>query len=354
MQLPPFEETACPVDSAGVCLFINEAIQTFLKEGGYSAATVSMHGRYLGYFRDYAGEIDIASVSIQTITKFESYLRNELKKTPWTIYEALISMKALFKFLFYRWEVDCIDPAKIIIVRPPCGSYSNIPTEQIARLLKSFDQTKIHDLRNYCIVLTFYSTGCRASELFNLKISQIDWSLGEASIIGAKTGKPRKIYFTSKCLRALKKYLAKRDDDCDSLFIRHAPPQYKTKITPGPITAKWLRCYMPQWGHALGIKRLHPHALRKSCATDLYNSSNDLLRVQKIMGHSRPETTSNYAIVDNLKDFHTKHMGQNHRIYCCKKTGGAIKWELEGWVAEGGNVKKIERAISKAIDEATS
>lgn len=96
---------------------------------------------------------------------------------------------------------------------------------------------------------------------------------------------------------------------------------------------------------------IHPHALRKSCATVAYNQTNDLLRVQKLMGHSRPETTSQYAIVDNLKEFHSRALGQNHEFIYQSKKGGEVQIEIKGWCKEGGKVTSVRRAIRKAVNE---
>jgi integrase len=44
-----------------------------------------------------------------------------------------------------------------------------------------------------------------------------------------------------------------------------------------------------------GMKHVHFHDLRHSCASMLINSGVDLYTVGKILGHSSPQTTARYA-----------------------------------------------------------
>lgn len=332
---------------------LSEAINNFLEEAPYKEATKYLHRRYLLAFSNFLGEIDLELITMKDLLRFELDLRKT--KTDFTVYHHLVSVKSFFKYYHNRYELDCIDSVKIVLPRVECGSYGQIPPEIIAKLLKSFNDD-ITGRRNHAIISTFYSTGMRVSELAALKISQISFDLGEAEIIGAKTYKPRKVFFTTQCLKSIKRYLDMRDDDIDLLFVAHDSSRFKRqRFAPHPLKTNFFRTVMPRWAKKAGLDiRLHPHALRKSCATTLYRS-NDLLRVQKIMGHQRPETTANYAIVDNLKDFHNRNMGNNTELKFEIKKAGRMVLELTGFCLEGSNkVKKLNSAIAKAISEVLS
>ena len=61
-------------------------------------------------------------------------------------------------------------------------------------------------------------------------------------------------------------------------------------ITPNNV---WLACRKA--AQAAGIdKRLHPHSLRHSCATHLFEAGADLRTIQVLLGHSRLEHTLIY------------------------------------------------------------
>lgn len=328
-----------------VIVLLSEAINLFLREVRYAPATLLIHKRYLSYFVNFIGNPKLEDIKIFDITKFEA----QLKKTKWTIWETKNSIKVFLKYFYIKYDYPCLNPEKIENHEPPCGSYGYVRPEDIEKILKSLNQSEIVNLRNYAIILTFYSTGMRCSELTNLKIKQIDWIHGEANIIGAKVEKPRKIFFTNRCLRILKKYLDLRDDDNPYLFVTHTPKQYKHDRITKKLGNSMVRKFMREISKKTGI-HIHPHALRKSCATTAYNQTNDLLRVQKLMGHSRPETTSQYAIVDNLKEFHSRALGQNHEFIYQAKKGGELQIEIKGWCKEGGSVTAVKHAIQRAVD----
>ena len=52
-----------------------------------------------------------------------------------------------------------------------------------------------------------------------------------------------------------------------------------------------------EWG-AVAVCGSSPHPLRHRYATRVYGGSGDLLAVQKLLGHSSPETTQRYVLMD--------------------------------------------------------
>jgi site-specific recombinase XerD len=138
--------------------------------------------------------------------------------------------------------------------------------------------------------MTLYSTAVRRSELCCLKVTDIDSKRMMIRINQGKGKRDREVPLSPKLLEALR------------IYWRWMKP--KTYLFPGtvhhrradvPITPNnvWLACRKA--AQAAGIdKHLHPHSLRHSCATHLFEAGADLRTIQVLLGHSRLEHTLIY------------------------------------------------------------
>jgi len=157
--------------------------------------------------------------------------------------------------------------------------------EEVTRLINS-----ARNLFHRTILMTLYSTAVRRSELCCLKVTDIDSKRMMIRINQGKGKRDREVPLSPKLLEALR------------IYWRWMKP--KTYLFPGtvhhrradvPITPNnvWLACRKA--AQAAGIdKHLHPHSLRHSCATHLFEAGADLRTIQVLLGHSRLEHTLIY------------------------------------------------------------
>ena len=136
----------------------------------------------------------------------------------------------------------------------------------------------------------YYATGCRLSEVQKMDRDDIDYQGMSAKVIG-KGKKERVVYFSHKAIYHLKKYLMRRVDQEPALFITERQP-YR-RLSPRGIQRE-VRIIADRSGIK---KRIHPHVLRHTFATDLLNNGADLASVQALLGHEDPATTQIYAVV---------------------------------------------------------
>ena len=166
---------------------------------------------------------------------------------------------------------------------------------------QALTQTDLEYVRRSCktkretaIIEFLYSTGCRVTELTNVKMSDIDWNEKTVHLFG-KGKKHRTSYINAKCEVALKEYLKEREEPNEFLFITERRPSRK-------LTKCAVEKIVRQMSERCGIdKKLTPHVLRHTTATQAINSGMPVEDVSRLLGHASVATTMIYAKVSNVK-----------------------------------------------------
>ena len=159
------------------------------------------------------------------------------------------------------------------------------------------------NLRDLAIVDMLASTGIRVGELVRLNIADIDFENRECVVLG-KGNKERPVYFDARTKIHLKNYLLSRTDDNPALFVSLLYPYNRLEISGVEIRLRKL-------GRSLEMSRVHPHKFRRTLATRAIDKGMPVELLQKLLGHSKIETTMEYAMVDqaNVKMSHRRYIG---------------------------------------------
>lgn len=155
-------------------------------------------------------------------------------------------------------------------------------------------------LRDLAIIDMLASTGMRVGELVHLNIEDVDFENRECVVLG-KGSKERPVYFDARTKIHLRNYLESRNDDNPALFVSMLKPYNRLKISGVEIRLRKL-------GQKLDITKVHPHKFRRTLATRAIDKGMPIEQVQKLLGHSKIDTTMQYAMVDqeNVKLSHRK------------------------------------------------
>lgn len=155
--------------------------------------------------------------------------------------------------------------------------------EEIQRIIEKIKLVnRGNAMRDKAILETLFSTGLRVSEMLSLSEAPfVSCSVDtlELSIKG-KGNFVRTVYFSPRCLKSIKDYLAvKKEDDSLLLF---------------PITARGVQFIIKKRGEEAGFEGIHPHCLRHSFAVHLLKSGMNMYYLQQFMGHRALSSTSHY------------------------------------------------------------
>ena len=301
---------------------LSEAKRQFLEyleiERGRSIKTIENYDHYLSVFLTFANIENPDKLTEELVREFRLWLNRQpgtkvgsrvepLKRRTQNYY--LIALRAYLKFLRRR-GIESLNPERIELAKVPERSLDLITPTELKRLLMSPDLTTSIGLRDRAIFELFFSTGLRLSELCALSIDDVDLTRDEFSVRG-KGDKVRVVFLSDEAKRTIAAYLSKRRDMADALFIQYgknAKAAKDLRLSPLAVQRMFKGC-----AAKAGITRkVTPHVLRHSFATDLLSNGADLRSVQALLGHANIATTQIYTHVTDkhLRDVHRKFHGK--------------------------------------------
>jgi integrase/recombinase XerD len=150
-------------------------------------------------------------------------------------------------------------------------------------------------LRNRCLLAVMHRCGLRVSEACGLKLRDVDWATGEIRLLG-KGGAERIAYLDDRTLELLKRWKEVRRD------YAAGKPHLFTTLDGGPVSRKYVWAMMQRYARRAGIERkLGPHSLRHTFATELLRADFDIREVQEALGHADVRNTQIYTHVHSAE-----------------------------------------------------
>ena len=280
-------------------------------EKGNSLKTVNNYDHYLSRFFEFANISDPKQITDDKIREFRLYLNRQpgvkirgqqastLKKNTQNYH--LIALRSFLKYMMKR-GVTSLPPDRIELAKIKERSLDLISTDELVRLMNAPDTSTPKGLRDRAILELFFSTGLRLSELCSLD-RDLDLSKDEFSIRG-KGEKVRVVFLSDDAKAAIATYLKARKDMAEPLFVNSS-----NNDTAGRLTPRSIERTVKHYAIKAGIsKKVTPHVLRHSFATDLLSNGADIRSVQMMLGHANIATTQVYTHITDkqLREVHKK------------------------------------------------
>ena len=264
--------------------YISDFLLFLKNEKGFSDYTIKNYKNDLDDFYKY---VDNKEIDIDLIRKYLKVLYDKNYKNR-TISRKVSTLKSYFKYLESENIIDD-NPASLISnpkVEKQLPNFLNY--NDLDKLLNYPDTNKKDGLRDALILEMLYSSGCRVSELTNIKIKDIDFSERKIIILG-KGNKERYVFYGSKCEELINKYL--KENNNEYLF---------TNKHGNKINERIIRKIVDDNAKKAGLEvHVTPHTLRHTYATHLLNDGADLKSVGDLLGHENLSTTQIYTHVSN-------------------------------------------------------
>jgi integrase/recombinase XerC len=212
--------------------------------------------------------------------------------SPRTYKRKLSSLKAFYRFLIQEGKVN-VNPTDGIITPKHTNSMPDFYSDKEINNL--FDFVIFNDdfegVRDKVIFTLFYMTGIRLSELVNLKVKDVDFSLKQIVVTG-KRNKQRYLPVNKSLLREMEIYLGLRQE-----LINTEPNEALLLTKKGePIYPRLVQRLVDKYlSRATTSDKRHPHKLRHTFATHLLNNGADLNSVKELLGHANLSATEVYT-----------------------------------------------------------
>ena len=214
----------------------------------------------------------------------------------------LSGIKAFYKYLLLEDEIKD-DPTQLFeSAKTGRKLPDTLNHDEVELLLKQIDLSKPEGERNKAIIETLYSCGLRVSELINLRISDLYFEEGFIRVVG-KGNKQRIVPIGSMGIKQITIYKDQvrvfqdvKPGFEDILFLNRRGRQ---------LTRVMIFTIIKRLTEEAGIKKkISPHTLRHSFATELVQRGADLRAVQEMLGHESITTTEIYTHLDraHLRD----------------------------------------------------
>lgn len=204
---------------------------------------------------------------------------------------------------FFSWLED-----ESYILKSPVRRIHKVKTSTVIKETYSDEELEqmrdnCNELRDLAIIDMLASTGMRIGEMVLLNRGDIDFEERECIVFG-KGSKERVVYFDARTKIHLQDYLNSRTDANEALFVTLKSPH--NRITIGGVETR-----LREFGKQLGLKKVHPHKFRRTLATMAIDKGMPIEQLQRLLGHSKIDTTLQYAMVkqSNVKNAHRKYIG---------------------------------------------
>ena len=320
---------------------VNDLVTDFLEyceiEKNHSDLTIRNYEHYLGRFLDFAErnrstDLRPEQINLGLVRKYRLHLNRLTTDMGQNLVRItqnyhIIALRNFLKYLAKR-DIKTMAADKIELAKQAPREVDFLEGDELVRLLRAPDGDSLRSLRDRSLLELLFSTGLRVSELCHLNRDSFNLEKGEFSVRG-KGEKIRVVFISDTAKAALKSYLAKRKDIEPALFVRVVKGkssgakldaiQTKTgkarqvRLAELRLTPRSVQRIIKQYAIKAGItRRVTPHTMRHSFATDLLMSGADIRSVQAMLGHSSITTTQIYTHITDkqLREVHKSFHGK--------------------------------------------
>lgn len=269
-----------------------------------SENTVEAYSRDIKRFGDWLGKRNVRTLTVAQLSDFVAWLQ-KFQLAPASVARHIVALKMFFKYL--QLEGVLLDNKAELL-----GSqklWQRVPEvlspKSIDRLLSAPSRLDPLWIRDRAILEMMYATGCRASEVSNLRLSDLHLKERYCKCEG-KGNKQRMAHLGDSALSAISLYLDKQRPHLFEI-APNDPPWLFLSRSGKRLRREAIWELVKKYALLADISfSISPHTLRHSFATHLLAGGADLRQVQEMLGHASIATTQIYTHVDQsrLKKVH--------------------------------------------------
>ena len=281
----------------------------YLKINHSSQSTIKAYEYLLynmkGYFTK-RGITDVKAFNESIINEYIKTLKNNNCQSRYFI----TKIQRIAKYFRYLEDEGIIflSPIRDIDIRPlPRHSYPTLSRKEIENILSMINTDTPLSIKGKAILELAYSSALRPREIYNLKVTDIDFINGVLFIEQSKNRKDRKVPVGKTALYWIRKYIEEvrpryiKGKKHGYVFINHK--------TGNKLTRYGIRSVIQKTLIKNNLPPIKPYSLRSTAATALLLNGMSIVYISSLLGHNDIRTTQVYLKVKThqLKRVLLKH-----------------------------------------------
>ena len=252
----------------------------------------TIHAYALGVlmFVEYMGhEMRTAPLDILTRENLRNWIIDtEPKWKPNTIRTHFSGVRRFANWLVVEEIIESDPTERVVLPVEKEQSPEILSDAELQAILKSLSGKDFESRKDTALVRLLLDTGMRAFELLSMTVSGTDLD-NEMTVVTGKRGKVRRVYFSSRTVSAIDRYLRVRSShkhaQLDALFLTQR----------GPMSQRSLNDRIAAIGREVGIEHLHPHRFRHTWAHDHLLNGTSTVDLKRLAGWSSDAMLSRYG-----------------------------------------------------------
>ncbi|MBR4773542.1 MAG: tyrosine recombinase [Bacteroidales bacterium] len=272
-------------------------------EKGLAANSIEAYLRDVSHLAEFMNGMNVEpeDVTVDLLRQLLNVL-NDIELSPLTQRRMISGWRTFYKMLVVEEAVKS-SPAELLDLPKSARHLPDVLTdEEITKIQSTFDLSQPDQYRNNVIIEVLYGCGLRVSELVNLKLSNIYDEEQMLQVIG-KGDKERWVPINPTALELLQTYI---HTVRSHINIKPSEKKYVFINRLGTrLSRNYVFMFLKQAvANAQIKKRISPHTLRHSFATELVENGADLRAVQEMLGHASISITEIYTHIsrDTLRN----------------------------------------------------
>ena len=286
---------------------LNAFIEYLRRECHLADNTVVAYERDLRRFEEWRRGRAIEGLKISYLSRYVGWLADQ-QLAPSSVARHLVSLKMYFKYL----QLEGILKDNLAELLGSQKLWERVPEvlspKQIEGFLRAPKAFEPFYYRDRALLEMLYATGCRASEMSNLRVQDVFLEAGNCKCTG-KGNKQRIAPVGEAAVDAVRDYLAIFRPSLDKSPGKTAPWLFLSR-SGRRLRREAIWELVKKYALVAGIPvSISPHTMRHSFATHLLAGGADLRHVQEMLGHASISTTQIYTHVDQsrLKQVHQQY-----------------------------------------------
>ncbi|HAG52204.1 MAG TPA: hypothetical protein DCL21_00255 [Alphaproteobacteria bacterium] len=278
--------------------YIQDFIKTLQFQEFKSANTLESYTRDLDAFYGFCKATNDEKLSEKIVFEYLNYIVTKKHFSARSQSRTISCLKKFCNFLVQKNIADLNYATNLELPKKPKDLPKAINHEVLQKIINDNSLAEYSEKLARTILIVFYATGLRISELINLTVSDLEENQAKALKVKGKGGKFRLVPLGTIATEVLTNHLneIKKDERYANSDLHFIFPSIK-KSKDGKyknVTRQYVYTIIHKLGLKYGIE-ISPHKLRHSFATELVKNNADLRTVQLMLGHSDLATTQIYT-----------------------------------------------------------